>query len=69
MSKKDVLALQSLKKSGLHMSETKLKKDSVINVSQLAAIDKNLLVERICQLKPELMKTVNAGLKHILAIS
>ena len=48
--------------------QTKLSKDSVVNVSQVATVDKTLLTERICSLPSPLVERVEAGLRLVLAL-
>ena len=47
---------------------TKLFKDSVINVSQVATVDKTLLTERISSLPANLIEQVESGLRLVLAL-
>jgi mRNA interferase MazF len=47
---------------------TGLAKDSVVNVSQLAAVDKSALVERVGALPPRLLRAVDNGLRLALAL-
>ena len=49
-------------------SQAKLPKDSVINVSQVATIDKTLLTERISSLPSTLVDQVESGLRLVLAL-
>jgi mRNA interferase MazF len=46
-----------------------LPKDSVVNVSQIFAIDKSLLFERVEQLSDSKIEQVDAGLRLVLALS
>jgi len=48
---------------------TGLPKDSVVNVSQLATVDKAALVERVGALPPRLMRRVDDGLRLALALA
>lgn len=45
---------------------TKLRKDSVANVSQVAAVDRSLLVGRIARLPAILMAELDEGLRSLL---
>ena len=49
-------------------SQAKLPQDSVINVSQVATIDKTLLTERISSLPSTLIDQVESGLRLVLAL-
>jgi mRNA interferase MazF len=46
--------------------ETKLPRDSVINVSQLLTVDKSLLTERLAALPTGMLRKVEDGLKLVL---
>ena len=46
--------------------ETKLSKDSVVNVSQLLTVDKSLLTERIAALPTGTFRKVEDGLRLVL---
>jgi mRNA interferase MazF len=46
--------------------ESRLPRDSVINVSQILTIDKAFLTERVCILPAEIMGRIDAGLKLAL---
>jgi len=48
--------------------QTKLSKDSVVNVSQVATVDKTLLTERISNLPLLLLQRVESGLRLALAL-
>jgi len=48
--------------------ESKLKRRSVINVSQLLTIDKSLLSERISRLGDKLSERLDEGLKLVLSL-
>lgn len=48
--------------------QTKLSKDSVINISQVATVDKTLLTERISSLPSTLIEQVELGLRLVLAL-
>lgn len=49
--------------------ETRLARDSVINVSQIVTLDKNLLTDRVSTLLPRRLRQVEAGLRLVLALS
>ena len=42
--------------------------ESVVNVSQVATIDRELLVKRLGRMPPSLMAEINAGLRLVLDI-
>jgi mRNA interferase MazF len=48
---------------------TGLPKESVVNVSQLATVDKSALVERVGALPPRLMRQVDDGLRLALGLT
>ena len=50
----------------LDRRETGLPKDSVANVSQLATVDKNALIERVGSVSMRAMERVDAGLRLAL---
>ncbi len=50
----------------LKKGEANLKKDSVVNVSQLVTVDKSDLIERIGTLSPIRVKQIVAGLKLLI---
>jgi len=50
----------------LRRRETGMPKDSVLNVSQLKALDKSRLTEKVCTLPPELMRAVEEGVRMML---
>jgi mRNA interferase MazF len=52
----------------LKRRDTKLRKDSVANVSQVITLDKSLLTERIAQLPPRLRDRIADGLRLALAL-
>ena len=52
----------------LKRSETKLRKDSVANVSQMLTIDKRHLTERVSKIPSTSMKHVSDGLRLVLTI-
>ena len=45
-----------------------LPRDSVINISQLIVLDKSRFEEKVKKLKPELLRSVETGLKIVLDI-
>lgn len=47
---------------------TGLPKDSVVNVSQLATVDKAALIERVGTLPPRLLRRLDDGLRLVLAL-
>ena len=48
--------------------QTRLSKDSVVNVSQLYTIDKRFLTERVAGVSEALVKEVEDGLRLVLAL-
>ena len=52
----------------LARNDSGLRRESVINVSQVATIDKSFLTDRIRALSPRIMERVDAGLKLLLAL-
>ena len=52
----------------IERSETGLRKDSVIVVTQLYAIDKQRFIERVDQIKKTTMDDVEQGIKLVLGI-
>jgi mRNA interferase MazF len=52
----------------LRRRESRLAKDSVVNVSQLATVGRQLLVARISQIPLQRMQEVDSGLHRVLAI-
>lgn len=48
--------------------ETRLSRNSVVNVSQIITLDKNLLTERVGALSPKFLRKVEAGLRLVLAL-
>jgi mRNA interferase MazF len=48
--------------------QTKLSKDSVVNVSQVATVDKTLLTERISNLPTHVIERVESGLRLVLSL-
>jgi mRNA interferase MazF len=49
-------------------SDTGLSKASVVNVSQLIALDRNMLTQRVRALPGDTMKAVDEGLRMVLAL-
>ena len=52
----------------LKRKETRLPRDSVVNISQLLTIDKSLLVKRVSRLKPASLAELEAGLRLALGL-
>lgn len=52
----------------LERRETPLKSDSVVNVSQLLAVSKKFLTERIGWLPQALLQDVDSGLRRVLSL-
>ncbi len=52
----------------LRRRDTKLSKDSVVNVSQLITLDKSFLTERVSELPKRLAGTLNEGLRVVLGL-
>jgi mRNA interferase MazF len=52
----------------LERRQSRLPRDSVINVSQILTIDKTFLRERVSLLRTEIMARVEAGLKLVLGL-
>jgi mRNA interferase MazF len=48
--------------------DSRLPKDSVVNVSQLATVDRRMLSMHVSSLPDELMDRVDAGLRLVLAL-
>lgn len=48
--------------------DTRLPRDSVVNLSQLITLDKGLLTERVSSLNPTIIRQVEAGLRLVLAL-
>lgn len=48
--------------------QSKLNKDSVINVSQIITLDKNFLSEKIARLGAQHLNALNEGLKLVLSL-
>jgi len=52
----------------IEAKDSRLPKDSVVNVSQLATVDRWMLSEHVSSLPDELMDRVDAGLRLVLAL-
>ena len=52
----------------LDRDESRLSKDSVINISQISTLDKSRLIEKVSILYPDTIFELNYGLKIILNI-
>ena len=52
----------------LHQDESRLPRDSVINVSQILTVDKAFLAEQVSVLPAEVIVRVDAGLKLVLGL-
>jgi mRNA interferase MazF len=52
----------------LRRSQSRLPKDSVINVSQLVTLDRSFLVRRVSRLAPRDMARLDGGLRLVLAV-
>jgi mRNA interferase MazF len=48
--------------------DTRLRRDSVVNVSQLITLDKTVLTERVSSLSSAIVRQVEAGLRLVLAL-
>jgi mRNA interferase MazF len=48
--------------------DTKLPRDSVVNVSQIITVDKRFLTERVSQVSDRIMLLVEDGLRTVLAL-
>jgi mRNA interferase MazF len=48
--------------------QTGLPKDSVVNVSQLFTVDRNVLTEHVATLNPRTMAEIDAGLRRVLEL-
>lgn len=53
---------------GITAEGTNLGKDSVILLEQIRTIDKSRLKEKVCRLKPEVMKSVDVALKISIGV-
>lgn len=52
----------------LYQDESRLPRDSVINVSQILTVDKAFLAEQVSVLRADVMARVDAGLKLVLGL-
>jgi mRNA-degrading endonuclease toxin of MazEF toxin-antitoxin module len=52
----------------LDAAQSRLSKDSVVNVSQLATVDRRILTEHVTSLADQVMARVDAGLGLVLAV-
>ena len=52
----------------LDVKQSRLPKESVINVSQIATLDRRILTERVASLSNETMARVDAGVRLVLAV-
>ncbi len=52
----------------LFAAETGLAKDSVANITQIATLDKHLLIEKCGQVNDDLMLSIEHGLRRVLAL-
>ncbi len=52
----------------LYQDESRLPRDSVINVSQILTVDKAFLAEQVSVLRADVMARVDAGLKLVLGV-
>jgi len=52
----------------LHSKSTGLPKESVLNITQIITIDKNILTEKIGELTDKQLKKLNESLKLVLDI-
>ena len=52
----------------LSKSDSGLAKPSVVNVSQVLTIDRDLLIDRVKALLPEVLTRVDAGLRLVLGV-
>ncbi len=53
----------------LSKKQSGLPRDSVINISQLTVLDKSRFEEKVKKLKPELLRSVETGLRIVLDIN
>lgn len=58
--------LQSEGNVALRKDESRLTKDSVVNVTQLLAIDRADLVERVTSLSAKTMRRIDTGIRFAL---
>lgn len=52
----------------LDAAQSRLAKDSVVNVSQLATVDRRILTEQVTSLPDEVMGQVDAGIRLVLTV-
>ncbi len=52
----------------LNANETGLPKDSVVNLSQVVTLDRDLLTERVSRLSDRTMAAIDNGLKLVLGL-
>lgn len=52
----------------LRRRESRLEKDSVINVSQLVTLSKSFLVDRVARIPPAQIREVEEGLRMVLSL-
>jgi mRNA interferase MazF len=52
----------------LDAGESQLQKESVVNISQVATLDRRILTERVTSLSDDAMARVDAGLRLVLAV-
>jgi len=52
----------------LDMKQSRLPKESVVNVSQIATLDRRILTERVAALSDETMFRVDAGVRLVFAV-
>ena len=52
----------------LTIRESKLKRKSVINVSQILTVDKSVLSDRVVSLPEDVRQRIDEGLKSVLAL-
>lgn len=52
----------------LSRRESKLSRESVVNVSQLLTLDRNFLVERVAGLPPRLIAEIEVGVRLVLSL-
>ena len=52
----------------LTIRESKLKRKSVINVSQILTVDKSVLSDRVVSLPEDLRQRIDEGLRSVLAL-
>ena len=52
----------------LSIKQSGLPRDSVINISQLTVLDRSRFEEKVKKLKPELLRSVETGLRIVLDI-